>query len=185
MTHSTGCLRLFRYVMGFLVFVLLPAIITVVQPISRVSFKRERGRILARTHILLLFVVPFRPRAIDSVVAIDQRDIASTVVRTRGGKDSYTEAQGFLVIEGEQQTIEVPVSPAKLEEVTGRARAFLSDPQATELKMTLVTSRMFSAIGAAISLLSVFWVMGVAVTLSRALGWIGPPKPNPYFEFKI
>ena len=87
MAEGDGCLvvkinpairRLGFYLIGFVVCVAVPAVITGLAPVSRVSFERHGDRVSARAHILLFLLVPFRPKAIDRVIEIDEETYPST-----------------------------------------------------------------------------------------------------------
>ena len=170
--------KLGLYLIGFVVCVVIPAFITTVAPVSRLSLERHGDSVSARTHILLFLLVPFRREVIDPVMEIDERRGRIVTEELRGERSvTRVRALGFLVIHGTDQTIEIPVSPAKLEHVRHQAQAFLADPHATELKMTLVTDWLISAGGGLFSVLTVFYVIGMAVGIGRSfLGIFGPPS---------
>lgn len=174
------------HLLGLLICVGLPALVTAIAPVSWVRFHREDGHVTATAKTCLLFVVPYRTVVVHSPVHAGRRDVSGTYARTKRGagqRDVYTksEDEGFLVIEGAEQFAEVPVTPHDLKSVIEKSQAFLDNPQATELKMFVVANWKFSIIaGGLVSLLTVLYVVGIALTickgLLRALG-IGK-RPN-------
>lgn len=146
--------------------VLFPGGVTAVAPVSWVKFQRNGDRVSARAQVCVFFVIPYKTLVVDSVDSIGDRFKGGTESRERrsGNRDRVTksEDQGFLVIQGESQAVEVSVSPADLKSVVERSEAFLKDHQATELKMTVVANWKFGVImGGLTSLMTVLYVFGV------------------------
>lgn len=161
-TAPAGC----RWLIG-LVICGAAAFITIIQPVSRVSFKRHGDGVSARAHTLLFMVVPFRPRTIDSVVEINEERVAARAVSQRSGPPKWTEEQGFLVIRGNGQTMQIPVSAAKLQRAKQRALDFLADPSATELEMTVFPSWLPAMAGALFSVIGLLYVLGMVLAIGR------------------
>lgn len=153
----------FRHTIGFVFCVAFPGFVTAIAPVSWVTFQRHGDQVSAQTHICMFFVVPYRSRVVDPVVGIDDRFVAGTVDRSRSNPQRHrSEDEGFLVIHGKEQTVEVPVTPFNVKSVTKRAQDFLADSQATELKMTFVANWKFSVIaGGLVSLLTVLYAIGI------------------------
>ena len=103
------------------------------------------------------------------MVGIDDRFVQGTEERRRSDRRVHrSEDEGFLVIHGEDQTVEVPVTPFNVKSVTKRAQDFLADSQLKELKMTVVANWKFSVFaGGMISLLTVLYVIGIVWTIFR------------------
>ena len=79
-----------------------------------------------------------------------------------------SEDEAFLVIHGEPADREVPVSPASIRRVVEKAREFLKDEQATHLRLITVANYKFGILaGGFLSLLTVLYVVGVAISLGR------------------
>lgn len=162
---------LFGQAIAFLFCVLFPAFVTAVAPISRVWFVRENGVVSATAKTYLLFLILYRTQHVSPVIGIDDRFVAGKVDR-RPGKDRNTrsEDEAFLVINGEDGNAEVSVTPFNIESVSARSQEFLDNPEATSLKMTVVANWKFSVLaGGAISLLTVLYVVGIAWGLVRGL----------------
>lgn len=172
MAKSGGCLKLGQYLIGFVVFVGVAAVITSLAPVSLVSFERHGDTVSARTHILLFLLVPVHLQVIDPVTEIDGR---RDFIASQDGRVRRVRQVGFLVIRGGGQTIEIPVSPMNLGSVKKRAQDFLSDPGATDLTMTLVSSWLVGVGSVVFSLLAVVYIVGVAVAIGRFIGLLPPP----------
>ena len=79
-----------------------------------------------------------------------------------------SERQGFLVIHGESQEAQVPVTPFDLDSVLEQSNAFLKNPQATELSMFVVANWKFSVFcGGLATLLPLFLLGCFAFVLGR------------------
>src|SRR5262245_51468578 len=120
-SHRSWASRLVNFILfhlfALLVFVGFPALVTAIAPVSWVAFERHDGRVSANTRTCLLFVVPYKARTIDPVIGIGDRFIGGTVTRERRtGRDVSTksEDEGFLIIRGNDQVAEVPVTPFNL-----------------------------------------------------------------------
>ena len=175
MADSGAWKKLGSYLIGAVVCIGVPAFTTSIAPVSRVSFKRHGDSVSARAHILLFLVVPVRPRTIDPVMEIAERHVSAHLIPNRTGPPRRIDEQAFLVVRGRNEAIEIPVSPEKLEASTQRARDFLADPKADELQMTLVASWFVSAIGGVFSVLTAFYVIGVALAAGRFLRRVASP----------
>lgn len=155
---------------AFVVCVLIPGLVTAIAPVSWVKFQRSGDRVTARVQVCLFFVVPYKTTVVDPVSGIDNRQVSGTESRERrsGRHDRVTksEDEGFLVIQGVDQTAEVSVTPVDLKSVTERSEAFLKDAQATELKLFAVANWKFSVIAGGIAtLLAAFYVVSI-------VGWM-------------
>ena len=157
------------HIIAFVFCVAVPGFVTAIAPVSWVSFQRSGDHVSARTQICMFFVMPYRSNVVDPVVGIDDRFVAGTVDRRRSDPHAHrSEDEGFLVIHGENETVEVPVTPFNVKSVTKRAQEFLADSQAKELKMTVVANWKFSVIaGGFVSLLTVLYVIGIVWSIFR------------------
>jgi hypothetical protein len=153
---------LFYQLLALALFVGFPALVTAIAPVSWVKFERRDGQVSATARVCLLFVLPYKTMRVSPVLGIGDRFVGGTVTRTnRVGRDRATksEDEGFLVIHGDGQVAEVPVTPFNLKSVVQRSTDFLEDQQATELKLFLVANWKFSVVmGGLISLLTLLYV---------------------------
>jgi len=141
---------LFTQALAFLALVGLPAFWTAFAPVSWITLERREETVSASVRTCLLFVVPYRQETLNPVTGFSDRIVGGTYSSRRSGSNSprtKSEDQGFLVIQNETQHIEVQVSPASIESVIERSEAFLSDPQAEQLKLFVVANWKFSVFG--------------------------------------
>jgi len=131
--------------------------------------QRSEERVRARAATCLFFVIPFKKITVDPVVGFGDRTKSGSEIREQGRTTSRrTESSGFLVINGPDQTAEVPVTPFNLQEVREKAEAFLKDPQAVKMKLFVVANWKFSVIAGGLATLpAVFYVIGAVLTLVR------------------
>lgn len=159
---------------AFVGFVLVPALVTMIAPVSWVKFQRQGDRISVRAETCLLFVVPFRTVSVDPLIAVDERTLTGSITNERrvGRQDIKRRAddEGFLVMKGPEQSAEVQVSPASLKSVLEKANAFLKDPAATDLKMFVVANWKFSVGGGGfVSLLTLLYLVGVTLAIGKGI----------------
>lgn len=164
---------LFGHAIAFLGCVLFPGFVTAVAPVSWVRFERNGEQVAAKAQICAFFVVPYRTTLIDPVVGVGDKFIAGHVTpdHHHSHQGVRSEDEAFLVIHGKEDSINVPVSPVNIQNVTRQAHEFLEDPNSTELKMTVVANWKFSVIaGGVVSLLTVLYVVGVGLSI-LAVPW--------------
>jgi hypothetical protein len=158
---------IFSQSLALLFFVIAPGAVTAIAPVTWVKFQRTGERVTARAQVCLFFVVPYKTMTVNPVIGIGDRFAEGTESRERRkGRDKFTksEDEAFLVIHGENQSAELPVTPVDIKSVTERTDAFLRDSQATELKLFVVANWKFSVIGGGLaSLLTVIYVLCVVV----------------------
>ena len=152
--------------LGLLVFVGLPAFVTGIAPVSWVTFERHDDQVTATAKTCLFFFIPYKTVTVNPVTGVGDRFAAGTVTHERRegrDHDAKSEDEGFLVIHGNKQAAQVPVTPFNLKSVLEKSEAFLRDPQGTELRLFVVANWKFSVIvGGLISLLTVLYAIGVA-----------------------
>lgn len=151
-----------------------PAMVTGIAPVSWIKFERRNGQVSASARICLFFVVPYRTRYVSPVIDVGERFVAGTVTREERDRRTVrtkSENQDYLMIRGNGQTAEVPVSPVSIKSVVRKAESFLKDEGATDLKLFVVANWKFSIIaGGLVSLLTVLYVFALIYQIS--LGFI-------------
>ena len=141
--------RIITQLVAVLVLIGILVIMTKVAPVSWILFERTDGRVRARMQECVFFVVPYRTVWIDPVTKFDTRTETGSVTRERRpGGDRITKADdnGYFMIGGPNQSIDVNVAPSSLAEVVERTNSFLADPNARELKLFVVANWTFSLI---------------------------------------
>lgn len=161
-------LNIFLQCFALLVCFGIPAVVTALAPVAWVKFERHGERVTAKASTCLYFVIPYKTQTIDPVASVG-RDFKGGSTRTerRNGRNEkiQSEDQGFLVIrgEGENQEARVPVTPFNLDSVLERSNAFLTNPQATELKLFVVANWKFSVLCGGLAMLLPILVVGCSV----------------------
>lgn len=148
-------------IVALLFFVGFPALTTWGAPVSWLRFERSNNAVSATAKTCLFFVIPYKTQTVNPVVDIGDRTVAGTVRRERRpGRDKAvkSEDQGYLVIQGPDQSAEVLVTPFNLNTVEQKCNDFLDDPTAQELNLFVVANWKFSVImGGLLSLLTVIY----------------------------
>lgn len=158
--------------LGLLCFVGLPSLVTAMAPVSWIKWQRSGERVSAHAKTCLFFVIPFRTVVIDPVTRVGRRTISGRLAERRSDRNAHhrSEDEGFLVIQGEDQSAEVPVTPFNLKSVIEKSEAFLKDSEAVDLKMFVVANWKFSVIaGGLASLLTAVYVGGVIAAIVHGL----------------
>jgi hypothetical protein len=141
----------------------IPALVTALCPVAWVKFERHGERVSAQAKICLYFIIPYKTVTIDPVTGVGRDFKAGSVtVERRSGRTEKrnSEDEGFLVIRGEGQEAQVPVTPYNLDSVIERSNAFLTNPQATELKMFVVANWKFSVFCGGLAMLLPLLLVG-------------------------
>lgn len=164
--------KVIAQLVAWLVCVVVPGVITGIAPVTWIKFQRQGDHVTARADVCLFFIIPYRTLAVDPVISFGDRTKSGSVSRYRrsGTTDKYVqgESEGFLLIQGPHSGAEVPVTPADLPSVVKKSQAFLKDPQATELKLFVVSNWKFGVLfGGLASSLTVLYVFGVTVTFGQ------------------
>jgi hypothetical protein len=168
--------RVVLHVIAFTAFVLFPAFVTAVAPVSWVTFTREGEVVSATTQQCVFFVIPYLTRTVSPVTGVETSFSPGVLVPNsdeHAGSDRMashrTEDQADLRINGPDQEASVTVSPVDIERIHKSVAAFLADPQTKSLKFGAVANWKASVFaGAPLSLLTGFYVVFIAIKLGRA-----------------
>ena len=184
--------KLLQHLIVFVICVVFPGVTTVMAPASWLIFERNGDAVQCTARTCVFFVVPFKTQHVVNVTEIAYRERAGGTRRERrfGHTTNRTinvDGEGFLQIHGvNEQVAEVSVSPASLEGVADRAKAFLDAPSPGESSTTMfvIANWKFGAImGGILTSFTVLYVVGytlgaikgVFMTL-RNLIRIAPPE---------
>ena len=168
-----------------------PALVTGIAPVSWIKFERQDEQVSATAKICLLFVVPYRTMTVTPVIGVGDRFVGGTVTREeRDGRTIRTrsEDEDYLVIRGNDQAAEVPVSPFSIKSVVMKSESFLKDERMTELNLFVVANWKFSVIaGGLVSLLTVLYVFALIYEITlrfiRVFKWaLGIPTDHRSFS---
>jgi hypothetical protein len=185
---GTRLLNLSLQIFALLLFTVLPAFVTTLAPVTASSIKLQRadGRVTAVTKRYMFFIIPFRTALVDPVTGIgrDTRKGSVTVERRSGYTDKYRKAddQGYLTITGPGVSSVIPADAKRLEASEKQLKAFLQDPQSSELEVYLLGNPLFSLVfGGGATVLTLFVVVLLFVGLIQSLlkrAGIGKVKPK-------
>ncbi|MCA9094199.1 MAG: hypothetical protein KDA68_11970 [Planctomycetaceae bacterium] len=163
---------LLTHLMAFVFFVLFPALVTAIAPVSYLRFEKQADGVAFSGTQCLLFFIPYKSYSIPSVTGIGDKVIASRV-RTAEERRRFNSGPG--VVEGEaalivtgadDRTESVPVSPASIKSVEERARKFVESPTDKPLSIFVVANWKFSLfVGGMVSLLTVLYVVGIVLSI--------------------
>ena len=159
---------LITQLLGLVFFIGVPALVTFIAPVSWIKFTREEGGVKAEAKTCLLFIVPFRTQTIYPVVKVDHSFDRGERIKDRLGKPNKNHAreedEAALILSGDNQEVQIPVSPADIKTVYEQATKFLESKEEFELKQFVVANWKFSVIaGGLISLLTVIYVVSLTV----------------------
>ncbi|MFO0914815.1 MAG: hypothetical protein U0795_17790 [Pirellulales bacterium] len=168
-----------QQLIAFFFCVLFPGFVTAVAPVSWVKLTRADGRVSAVAHTCVFFVIPYSTQRLDQVVSVGDRRVAGEWSRERSTRKRHrSEDQGFLQLNGPDETIEVSVSPVNVKDIRERVEAFLGDAGRPELRFWTVANWKFSVIfGGLTSLLTVLYVIGIVGSILVGLyRFVAPPR---------
>ncbi len=151
-------------------FVLLPAGVTTVAPVSTIRLHREGEAVRAtvRQHVFLF--LPWRSRTLEPVTKVSHDFTAGSLpsTGTPSPSDVRSEDSATLVLTGPTGAIVVPVSPANIEAVERQARGFVEEPGPADLNLWVVANWKVGVLaGGFLTLLSLLFVLAVADNLVR------------------
>lgn len=172
---------------GLIFCVGLPGFITAIAPVSWIHLERRDGEVVATAETCAWFVVPYRTAVLQPLVGIDDRFIAGTDISRDAFGERYrslndrrqSEDQATLILHGSEASVEIPVSPASIEQARERCVAFLDDPQAARERIFVVANWKFGIlIGGALSLLTLLYLGGCAWLVLNFVGRFGSRRPH-------
>lgn len=169
---------IFEFLLGGLVCVGVPALMTASAPVSWLAFQRAEGQVTAKVQTCLFFVIPYRAYELADVKHVETTFRRGEDLHKRRGdkKEGRAEDEAALVLHGPQegQNVTVPVSPASIKTVKDKVMSFLDDPQQQRLSLFTVANwkvGMIFAIPAC--LLTVLYLVGWAI-------WFGNTLAKPF-----
>jgi len=165
---------LFEFVLGGLVCVGVPALMTAMAPVSWLEFTRAGDRVAVKTQTCLFFVIPYRVNELADVKKVDTTFHRGENLHKRAGdgKKGRAEDEAGLVLHGPQegQKVSITVSPASIKSVETRVKALLDDPQQKSLSLFTVANWKVGLIFAIpVCLLTVLFVISWSIWLGQTL----------------
>jgi len=169
--QSVGTLLL-----GFVVFVGVPAFMTASAPVSWLSFWRNDGRVSAKIQTCVFFVFPYRTSILNDVTGVDSTFHRGDLIRRKAGEqhNHRAEDEAAIVLTEKEQTIVIPASPISVDNLKKQIQGMLSNPEQKTLSLFTVANWKVGLIFAIpMSLFTVLYVVG--------LGWlIGQILAKPF-----
>lgn len=174
---------LFEFLLGGLVCVGVPALMTASAPVSWLEFTRAGDRVAVKTQTCLFFVIPYRVNELADVKQIGTTFHEGEKLHKRpgDGKRGRAENEASIVLHGPQegQDVSVPVSPASIKSVEARVKAFLEDPQQQNLSVFTVANWKVGLIFAIpVCLLTVLFIIGWSI-------WLGQTLAKPFQILRV
>jgi len=159
-------------VIGILGFVVFPALITAVAPVSYIRFEKRGDGVAATVKQCLLLVIPFQTKTIYPVEGLDERVREARREnaderRRNNGKKLTIEGEGTLVILGpNDESAAASVSPVSIKSVREKAEAFLRTPTEKPLDLFVVANWKFSLLmGGAATFFTVLYLVGAMIAV--------------------
>lgn len=162
--------------LGFVVFVLVPALITAIAPVSYLSLQKERDHVRASAKTCLLFFIPYQQQTVSPVRGTDEH-VRADRQRTRDerrrnhGRNATVEGEGTLILMGDDnQSLKVSVTPVDIEAKKKLVEEYLQAPTDQPLNLFLVANWKFSVLmGGAAASLTVLYVVGCVLAAGRQI----------------
>jgi hypothetical protein len=162
-------------VVAFVAFVLFPAAVTAMAPVTWVTFTRDGDMVSAKAAQCLFFIVPYRTQAVSPVEGVWTSLSAGVMVPNTTGatvddrqRETRTEDEAHLEMNGPGQKVTVMVSPVDVEQVHERVKVYLADARAPSLRLFAVANWKASVfVGGPLTLLAVFYFVCLALKLAR------------------
>jgi hypothetical protein len=124
----------------------------------------------------MYFVVPYKVQQVDHVTEIGSREIAGRTEKQRKlgrttDKKIHVDGEGFLQIHGDDdQLVEVSVSPASLDGIVEKSKAFLNSGTEKSTTMFAIANWKFGGLmGGVLSSFTALYVVGYTLGF---LNWI-------------
>jgi len=149
----------------------LAALISALAPVSTLTLRRQGSQeASAAVDRLVLFVIAVRGKTLAGITGVSSRTYAPAAGPEPGTNPADVtrpELQGFLVLESDASTIDIPVSPSDIEAVERSVRDFLADDEPL-LRLHLVSNWKVGVVAVIlVALPGLLIVVGVARDVAR------------------
>lgn len=153
------------------VFVGVPAVITLMAPVTWIKCEAQPTGVSATASQCLFFIIPFSTQTVFPVVDVKEdvhhgRRQRTDAERRRGQTAAKAEDQGTLTISGLQTEVKVSCSPVSLPAAAAQIRAFLKEPAQSPLRLTVVANWKISVIiGGIATCFTLLYVVGTTLAV--------------------
>jgi len=152
---------------GFIVCVLLPAFVTIIAPITRVTLSYDGKTVSASARWFVYCLIPYRVTRIANVTDISSEFTAGKIEQRRS-RQVRTEDTASLIFSNQEENMVIPISPINNDSALKRVEAFLAAPHAEGLRFWAVANWKFSLIfGGALSLLAWLYFVGIGMMIYK------------------
>lgn len=156
---------------GFLICVMVPALLTALFPVSYLRLERQGAVVRATASTCFFYAIPYRLQEVAEVIGVDDQITGGGVSRT-GRSRTETEREGWLILNGAGDSdLTVPCSPSSLENHRQTIRRFLENStSAPALEMVCIHNWKFTFLFCIPwCLLTVLWILNFISIISLKL----------------
>ncbi|GAK52800.1 hypothetical protein U14_04057 [Candidatus Moduliflexus flocculans] len=152
---------------GFIVCVLLPAFVTIIAPITRVSLSYDGSVVSVSARWFVYCLLPYRVTRLAPVTGISSEFTAGQIERNRS-RQVRTEDTAALIFSNQEQEMVIPISPINKNSALKKVEAFLAAPDSAGLRFWTIANWKFSLLmGGALSLLAGLYFVGIGMTIVK------------------
>lgn len=163
---------LLQYLLVFLLCFVFPGAVTMMAPVTWLTFKRSGEVVSCKTRTCVFFVVPYKTQVVAQVTAIKTQERAGRTERQRKlgkttSKNVHVDGEGWMQIHGvDDAKAEVSVSPASLKNVEHKSNNFLnSNEQGSKTIFAIANWKFGGLMGGALSMLTLICVVGYTLAI--------------------
>jgi hypothetical protein len=165
-----------QHLIVFLICIVFPGLVTWMAPATWITYDRNEEGVRCKARTCMYFVVPYKVQQVDHVREIGSREIAGRTEKQRKlgrttDKKIHVDGEGFLQIHGDDdQLVEVSVSPASLDGIVEKSKAFLNSGTEKSTTMFAIANWKFGGLmGGVLSSFTALYVVGYTLGF---LNWI-------------
>ncbi len=162
-----------QHVIVFLICVVFPGGVTLMAPVTWLTFHRSGDSVQCSTRTCVYFVVPFKMQHVKHVIAISDRERKGGKRRQREyGRETnhyvHVDGEGFLQVQGVgEEFLEVGVSPASLDNVVGKSNDFLKSTQDSMTIFAVANWKFGALMGGVLTSFTLMYVVGYTLALLK------------------
>jgi hypothetical protein len=157
-------------IVGFIVCVLLPAFVTIIAPITRVTLSYDGNSISVSARWFVYCLIPYRITRLTQVTSITSDFTAGRIERSSRSPNRRirTENTAALIFSSAEEDMMIPISPVNMESARKKIEAFLAAPNPEGLRFWAVANWKFSLLmGGALSLLAGLYFVGIGMAIVK------------------
>jgi hypothetical protein len=148
--------RVITTVIAFVGCLVIPAAVSLVLGMSRLTLTKQNQQVTAHVERLLFFAIPWKTQQLSGITAAKHEVIAGSLIRQKTG-DTRPRRRAMdnavLHLTAQNQTLDVALDPATAPQIQADVTHFIHDPDETHYHQFLMENRLYG------------WLFGVPVTL--------------------